>query len=206
MSGNKPEKANYKEYNSVYTDGTAVDMSKECYSRILSPRSSKISRIYLKFIVSCYCTVSKHIPCLSCCCWLVCCNITANRACTITKESKLTSVKYCIAITKYVICIPSMRQFLKYILVAKKDVVNDYLSGWTPSDYVADESTVIFEKTPSLVDNGDINAPYPGHTLTVVYSLSNCIFCDFICIVYIGACCFYKSPVSIIINNIPTDY
>lgn len=30
--------------------------------------------------------------------------------------------------------------------VAKKDVVNDYLSGWTPSDYVADESTVIFEK------------------------------------------------------------
>lgn len=95
MSGNKPEKANYKEYNSVYTDGTAVDMSKR---------------------------------------------VTG----VVTDDS-----------------------------VAKKDVVNDYLSGWTPSDYVADESTVIFEKTPYLVDNGDINAPYPGHTLTVVYSLGN---------------------------------
>ena len=93
---------------------TAIYLSiKECYSRILSPRSSKISRIYLKFIVSCYCTVSKHIPCLSCCCWLVCCNITANRACTITKESKLTSVKYCIAITKYVICITFYATVLK---------------------------------------------------------------------------------------------
>lgn len=93
MSGNKPEKAGYTEYNSVYTDGTAVDVSK--------------------------------------------------RVTGVTTDES----------------------------VAKKDVVNDYLSGWTPNAYVADEGTVAFVKKPYLVDNGDINAPYPGHTLTVIYSL-----------------------------------
>ena len=93
MSGNKPEKAGYTEYNSVYTDGTAVDVSK--------------------------------------------------RVTGVTTDES----------------------------VAKKDVVNDYLSGWTPNAYVADEGTVAFVKKPYLVDNGDINAPYPGHTFTVIYSL-----------------------------------
>ena len=73
MSGNKPEKAGYTEYNSVYTDGTAVDVSK--------------------------------------------------RVTGVTTDDS----------------------------VAKKDVVNDYLSGWTPDAYVADESTVAFVKNHILL-------------------------------------------------------
>ena len=80
---------------------------KEGYFCILTPRSSKISCTYLKFITACYCTVSKYIANLSCCSrgWLMCCNITTCRASTITCESKLTSIKHCVSITKYVICI-----------------------------------------------------------------------------------------------------
>ncbi len=43
--------------------------------------------------------------------------------------------------------------------------------GFTPATAVEAGTTVAFETAPYLVDNGDINAPKPGHTLTVCYSL-----------------------------------
>lgn len=49
--------------------------------------------------------------------------------------------------------------------------VTDYFGSWTPHYYVAESATVAFETTPYVIDNGDINAPMPGHTFTVGYSL-----------------------------------
>ena len=46
------------------------------------------------------------------------------------------------------------------------------LESWTPVHYTPDATgTVTFSADPSLTDNGDINKPNPGHTLTVEYSL-----------------------------------
>lgn len=44
-------------------------------------------------------------------------------------------------------------------------------NDWTPSYYTAEENSVEFAANPYVLDNGDINAPYPGHTLTACYSL-----------------------------------
>lgn len=49
--------------------------------------------------------------------------------------------------------------------------VTDYLGGWTPDYYVAAAEEVDFATAPILTDNGDINLPKAGHTLTVGYSL-----------------------------------
>ncbi|SEW41257.1 pectinesterase family protein [[Clostridium] fimetarium] len=49
--------------------------------------------------------------------------------------------------------------------------VTNYFGTWVPSHYTAEDAAVALSATPSLTDNGDINAPYPGHTLTVHYSL-----------------------------------
>ncbi len=49
--------------------------------------------------------------------------------------------------------------------------VTDYFDDWTPYYYVAEAETVAFATDPTITDNGDINTPYPGHTLTVHYSL-----------------------------------
>lgn len=46
-----------------------------------------------------------------------------------------------------------------------------YFGDWTPSYYTAESATAEFEKNPEITDNGDINVPKPGHTLTVKYSL-----------------------------------
>lgn len=54
---------------------------------------------------------------------------------------------------------------------AKAIKVTDYFGSWTPSFYSAGSETVAFAENPRLLDNGDINMPYPGHTLTVKYSL-----------------------------------
>ena len=43
--------------------------------------------------------------------------------------------------------------------------------GFTPAYAVEADNNVAFATAPYLVDNGDINAPKPGHTLTVAYSL-----------------------------------
>ncbi|MBO5228327.1 MAG: hypothetical protein J6B39_04970, partial [Lachnospiraceae bacterium] len=43
--------------------------------------------------------------------------------------------------------------------------------GFTPVYAVAADSKVEFATAPYLVDNGDINAPKPGHTLTAAYTL-----------------------------------
>ncbi|MBO5351974.1 MAG: LysM peptidoglycan-binding domain-containing protein [Lachnospiraceae bacterium] len=43
--------------------------------------------------------------------------------------------------------------------------------GFTPVYAVAAEAAVAFATAPYVVDNGDINAPKPGHTLTAAYSL-----------------------------------
>lgn len=51
--------------------------------------------------------------------------------------------------------------------------VLNYFGSWTPKHYVAEDSSVAFVTNPSVTDNGDINAPYPGHTLTVHYSLGS---------------------------------
>ncbi len=51
--------------------------------------------------------------------------------------------------------------------------VSDYFENWTPAYYTAETSgAVTFNAEPSLTDNGDINVPNPGHTLTVNYTLS----------------------------------
>lgn len=49
----------------------------------------------------------------------------------------------------------------------------DYESylGFAPANAVKAGTSVAFETAPYLVDNGDINAPKPGHTLTACYSL-----------------------------------
>ena len=50
--------------------------------------------------------------------------------------------------------------------------VTDYFGeGWTPYYYVAEEGTPAVEGNMSVTNNGDINAPHPGNTLTVHYSL-----------------------------------
>ncbi len=51
--------------------------------------------------------------------------------------------------------------------------VSDYFESWTPAYYTAETSgAVTFNAEPSLTDNGDINVPNPGHTLTVNYVLN----------------------------------
>lgn len=47
----------------------------------------------------------------------------------------------------------------------------DYLGSWAPHYYTQETPGVGFEADPIVTDNGDINLPYPGHTLTVGYSL-----------------------------------
>jgi pectin methylesterase-like acyl-CoA thioesterase/lysophospholipase L1-like esterase len=50
-----------------------------------------------------------------------------------------------------------------------------YLNGWIPSYAVSSSETpngkVKFSKKPSFTTDDDINTPYPGHTITVHYSL-----------------------------------
>ncbi len=43
--------------------------------------------------------------------------------------------------------------------------------GFTPVYAVTASNIIGFDTVPYVVDNGDINAPYPGHTLTAAYSL-----------------------------------
>ena len=54
---------------------------------------------------------------------------------------------------------------------AAKINVSDYFGTWTPFYYVEEAETLEFTELPRVTDNGDINTPYPGHTLTVNYSL-----------------------------------
>ncbi len=49
--------------------------------------------------------------------------------------------------------------------------VADYLGTWTPHYYAEEAQSVVFETDPIVTDNGDINLPKAGHTLTVGYSL-----------------------------------
>jgi len=51
--------------------------------------------------------------------------------------------------------------------------VSVYFGGWMPKHYVEEAETVAFTTAPFVTDNGDINTPYPGHTLTVGYSLGD---------------------------------
>ena len=51
--------------------------------------------------------------------------------------------------------------------------VKSYFGSWTPVSYKDENGTVEFKTVPFVVDNGDINAPYPGHTLTAGYSLGD---------------------------------
>lgn len=44
-------------------------------------------------------------------------------------------------------------------------------NAWTPSYFVEESGEVKFTVKPFIGDNGDLNTPYPGHTLTVGYSL-----------------------------------
>ncbi len=57
--------------------------------------------------------------------------------------------------------------------VAEGPYTFDYTAylGFTPAYAVAADNKVAFKTAPYIVDNGDINAPKPGHTLTVAYSL-----------------------------------
>ena len=54
---------------------------------------------------------------------------------------------------------------------AKAVNVKDYFGSWTPSYYKAEDAAVSFATKPVLLNNGDINAPQPGNTLSVGYSL-----------------------------------
>lgn len=57
---------------------------------------------------------------------------------------------------------------------AEANAINDmtkYYGSWVPFYYVEEAATVAFETDPYITDNGDINIPYPGHTLTANYSL-----------------------------------
>ncbi len=56
-------------------------------------------------------------------------------------------------------------------VVASQIQLNTFLGSSLPKAYVEENSIVKFETAPYVVDNGDINTPYPGHTLTVGYSL-----------------------------------
>ncbi len=48
----------------------------------------------------------------------------------------------------------------------------DYLAGWTPEYSASDKKAKdSFDKKPSFTTDDDINTPYPGHTITVHYSL-----------------------------------
>ncbi len=48
---------------------------------------------------------------------------------------------------------------------------SDYFNSWIPSYYQAEAETLAFTQKPLITDNGDINIPKQGHTLTVRYSL-----------------------------------
>ncbi len=50
--------------------------------------------------------------------------------------------------------------------------MSDYFGTWVPYYYTPEEATVAFTTDPYLADNGDINIPRPGHTLTVKYALN----------------------------------
>lgn len=54
---------------------------------------------------------------------------------------------------------------------AKVAEIADYLGDWTPHYYNEEDPSVAFATDPILTDNGDINLPKAGHTLTVGYSL-----------------------------------
>ncbi len=56
-------------------------------------------------------------------------------------------------------------------IVASQIQLSSYLGTTTPKAFVQESATVSFATVPYVVDNGDINTPYPGHTLTVGYSL-----------------------------------
>ncbi len=58
-------------------------------------------------------------------------------------------------------------------LNASAAAVADYLGDWTPHYYMEENAVLTFATDPILTDNGDINLPYPGHTLTVGYSLGD---------------------------------
>lgn len=61
---------------------------------------------------------------------------------------------------------------VKAALTAAPDVlVSAYLGKFVPESLTEDDTTVSFTTNPYVVDNGDINAPYPGHTLTVAYGI-----------------------------------
>ncbi len=47
----------------------------------------------------------------------------------------------------------------------------NFFGDWIPSYYTEEAATVEFATAPFVTDNGDINTPYPGHKLTVGYSL-----------------------------------
>lgn len=51
--------------------------------------------------------------------------------------------------------------------------VTDYFEGWTPFYYVESSNKVEFNTIPFITDNGDLNTPYPGHTLTVGYAIND---------------------------------
>ncbi len=48
----------------------------------------------------------------------------------------------------------------------------DYFGDWTPTYYAAEVEGVALDAAPAIHDNGDPNLPYPGHTLTVSYTLT----------------------------------
>ncbi|HAN44582.1 MAG TPA: hypothetical protein DCP97_04235, partial [Ruminococcaceae bacterium] len=62
-------------------------------------------------------------------------------------------------------------------LMSQSDAANinvlNYFGAWRPAYYTAEDSVAAFATDPYVTDNGDINAPYPGHTLTVHYSLGS---------------------------------
>ena len=48
----------------------------------------------------------------------------------------------------------------------------DFFGGWTPAYYTETKTgKLAFAKKPSLTTDDDINTPYPGHTITLHYSL-----------------------------------
>ncbi|MCM1113635.1 MAG: GDSL-type esterase/lipase family protein [Muribaculum sp.] len=46
-----------------------------------------------------------------------------------------------------------------------------YFGSWTPAFYREEAEEIAFTTPPFVTDNGDLNTPYPGHKLTVGYSL-----------------------------------
>lgn len=55
--------------------------------------------------------------------------------------------------------------------ITKDYTVKFYLGQWKPEFYTEPKSAKLKPKKPLLASDDDINAPYPGHTLTVQYSL-----------------------------------